>query len=55
MLHMLPLDQLEDIQEQGLIDGPCVSRLRAFELLVDILLMNCCIVINWLGDVVVFA
>jgi hypothetical protein len=55
MLCLLPLDQLEDVQQQGLIDGPCVSRIHTFELLVDILLMNCCIVIDWLGDIVIFA
>ena len=55
MLCLLPLDQLEDIQEQGLVDGPCVGRLHTFELLVETLLMNCCIVIDWLGDIVIFA
>ena len=55
MLCLLPLDQLEDVQQQGLIDGPCVSRIHTFELLVDILLMDCCIVIDWLGDIVIFA
>lgn len=29
--------------------------MHAFELLVDTLFMNCCVVIDWLGDVVIFA